>query len=108
MHGNAPEVNVELLAAVKQSPEYQAIQERLVDLAPSDAWQEEGLQFVVFQFRQGDETTIDTTESPVAVFTMNPEFSALVAAVIVTPRRNGEPDEITNLREHVRGATIAV
>jgi hypothetical protein len=51
---------------------------------------------------------IDTAESPVAVFTINPEFSELVAAVIVTPGRNGEADAITNLREQAWGSTITV
>jgi hypothetical protein len=107
-HSNTPDVNVELLAAVKELPEYQAIQHRLADREPTDAWHEEDAQFFVFSMYQGDEAWVDTVESPVAVFTMNPESSELVAAVVVTPGKNGEADAITNLREQERGYTLSV
>jgi hypothetical protein len=82
---------------LKRSPDYGSIRRRVADLRPIDAWEEEGLHFFVFQLRPADGPGIDHTKAPVAVFTMHPEATTPLAAVVVSP--NGEHAEVMDLRQ---------
>jgi len=63
-----------------------------------DSWQEDGLHFFVFQLRPAEDAETGPADAPVAVFTLHPEFTTPVAAVIVTPSASGEEAEIRDLR----------
>jgi hypothetical protein len=97
--GDMPDVNLELLTAVKESQEFQAIQGRLVRSLPTDSWHEDGAHFFVFQLLPTDGSPSNGHEPPVAVFAMRPPEPMPISAVIVTPGINGEEPEITNLRQ---------
>jgi len=99
VNGHTPDVNLELLTAIKGSQEFQAIQGRLAKSLPTDSWQEDDAHFFVFQLLPADGSPSNGHEPPVAVFAMHPEEPAPVSAVVVTPRPNGEEAEVMDLRQ---------
>ena len=48
LNGHTPDINLELLTAVKESQEFQAIQSRLAKSLPTDSWQEDDAHFFAF------------------------------------------------------------
>jgi hypothetical protein len=96
---NLPCADYGLLVPLKRSREYRAIRKRVLDLRPTDAWQQEGFHFFVFVLRAADGPDIVLPEPPVAVFAMHPEVQEPVSAVVVTPRGDGTEAEIRNVRD---------
>lgn len=94
-----PAADASLLTPLRESQEYQAIENRVATAAPGDSWQEEGLHFFVFQLLPMDESSANGHEPPVAVFSMDPVQRALISAVVVSsPTDNDEP-AVINLRD---------
>ena len=103
MSDDLPCADVKLLVPLKRSPEFAAIRRRVANHHHLDSWQEDGLHFFVFQLHPAEVVAANgarATEAPVAVFTMHPEQTEPVAAVVVTPSPNGAEAEIRDLREH--------
>src|SRR5947207_2890597 len=84
-----PCADVALLVPLKRSGEFAAIRRRVADHHHLDSWQEDGLHFFVFLLRPAVAAGASPADSPVAVFTMHPEYTAPVAAVVVTPSPDG-------------------
>jgi hypothetical protein len=81
-----------LLVPLKRSREYRTVRPRVADLRPTDAWQQDGLHFFVFDLRPTDESHLTPAGPALAVFAMRPDAAAPVSAVVVTPRSDAEPD----------------
>ncbi len=102
-----PCADLALLTPLQSSPEYGAISQRVVNPKPVDAWQEDGLHFFVFELLRddGDGAVPPAAEAPVAVFTMHPEETTPISAVVVTPIPGGEEAEVVDLRQPDSGYT---
>ncbi len=99
VNGHTPDVNLELLAAVKESPEFQTIQGRLAKSLPTDSWQEDDAHFFAFQLLPADGSSPNGHEPPVAVFAMRPPDAVPISAVVVTPHPDGEDADVMDLRQ---------
>ncbi|HJZ49524.1 MAG TPA: hypothetical protein VKE41_20240 [Roseiflexaceae bacterium] len=99
VNGHAPDINLALLTAVKESQEFQAIQNRLATSLPTDWWQEDDAHFFAFELLPADESSSNGHEPPVAVFAMRSPEPAPISAVMVTPSADGEEAEVVDLRD---------
>src|SRR5436190_148162 len=88
-----------LLVPLKRSREYRAIRSRVADLRPSDAWQQDGLHFFVFELRSVDGDGTGLSGPDVAVCAMTPGLQAPVSAVLVRAGADDQAPEITALGE---------
>jgi glycosyltransferase involved in cell wall biosynthesis len=92
---DVPPAALTLLPTIYASPEFAAIRDRVSDTRPMDSWQQDGLHFFVFVLRAAEPVAVD---GPTAVFTMHPDLSEPVSAVMVTPRPGGAEAEVKDLR----------
>jgi hypothetical protein len=99
LNGHTPDINLELLTAVKESQEFQVILNQLATSLPTDSWQEDDAHFFVFQLLSADASSSNSYEPPVAVFAMRPPNLIPISAVIVTPNANGQEAEVVDLRQ---------
>ena len=99
LNDHTPDVDLELLSAVKVSPEFQTIQGRLTQSLPAEAWQEGDAHFFAFELLPADGSPPNGHEPPVAVFAMRPPEPMPISAVIVTPHSDGEDADVTDLRQ---------
>jgi hypothetical protein len=99
VNGHTQDVNLELLSAVKESQEFQAIQGRLATPLPTDSWQEDDAHFFVFQLLPADGSSPNGHEPPVAVFAMRLPDPIPISAVVVTPHPDGEDADVMDLRQ---------
>jgi glycosyltransferase involved in cell wall biosynthesis len=95
-----PPISPALLALLRQSPVYEAIGDRLVDDAPADTWQEEGLDFFAFDLLPTNGAA-SLSEPPTVVFAVHPESLRLISAVVVTPDADGAQPQIVDLKEQL-------
>jgi hypothetical protein len=93
---------------LKRSAEFAVIRRRVADHHHLDSWQEDGLHFFVFLLRPAEDTAAGEADPPVAVFTMHPELTIPLAAVVVTPRQDGAAAEIQDLHAPESVYTVPV
>lgn len=98
VNGDTPDIDLELLIAIKQSPEFQAIHSRIAESQPTDSWREDNAHFFVFQLLPTNGSSSNGHEPPVAVFAIGNPDRELMSAVVVTPLPDGEDAEVTDLR----------
>jgi tetratricopeptide (TPR) repeat protein/glycosyltransferase involved in cell wall biosynthesis len=94
-----PSAAVTLLEQIRKSREYAAIADSVAQPLPIDSWLQDDLHFYVFQLNGETGPGNNQIEPPTAVFTMHPDLSEPVSAVVVTPRADGQEAEIRDLRE---------
>lgn len=90
--------NADLLMRLGQSPEYNAIRDRVTGPWPLDSWQEDDLHYFVLELRPLEDEMAGQ-EAPTAVFTMHPASHEPVAAVVVTPSASDAQAEVMDLRQ---------
>lgn len=103
-----PCADVTLLVPLKRSAEFARVRKRVADHHHLDSWYEDGLHFFVFLLRPEEGGGANGEDAPVAVFTMHPELTVPLAAVVVTPQANGAEAEIRDLREPDSAYTVPV
>jgi hypothetical protein len=103
---NLPCADYGLLTPLKRSRDYRVIRERVADLHPADAWQQEGFHFFVFVLRAADDTDQVLPEPPIAVFAMHPEVKEPLSCVVVTPQPDGQVAEVFDLRQPGAAYTV--
>lgn len=96
---NLPAADAALLMQLGQSPEYEAIRDRIISPWPLDSWQEDGFHYFVLELQPIGDPESSGQEPPTAVFTLHPESEELIAAVVVSPSATNEQAEIVDLRE---------
>jgi Tfp pilus assembly protein PilF/glycosyltransferase involved in cell wall biosynthesis len=98
-----PGADMSLVARIERSPEYAIIRDRVADARPADSWEQDGLHLYVFQLRPLEGAA--DAEPPTAVFTMHPELTEPLSAVVVTPGRDGQEAGVTDLRNSAEAYT---
>lgn len=99
-----PCADLELLAPLRASAEFENIADRVAEADPADAWREDGLHYFVFQLHpNGIDSPPDSP--PMAVFVMDREADEPVSAVTVTPLPDGREAQVTDLRQPDSGYT---
>ena len=87
-----------LLVSLRDSDEYQGLNEQVANPEPVDSWQEDGLHFFVFQLHAVATAVDVASAAPMAVFAMHPPEQAPVSAVVVRPGVNGEEADVLDVR----------
>ena len=98
-NGQVPDPNLDLLSAIKASPEFHSIESRLIQSLPAESWQEDDAHFFAFPLLPADGSAPNGHEPPVAVFAMRPPKHEPISAVVVTPHPDGEEADISDLRQ---------